>query len=143
MSNITVITLNQFGKRARGCCVHVFLVILKFTPTLIGARMRQHWFGRRDVTTLLSKIVGNRGIYLRIRRNWLWVLVDEVEESSQWCCFRCCLCDVTVMTCYFSEISSGLSNVNCLQVEDIVLSKIFITKGSVPKIIVWLILIFI
>ena len=27
MSNITVITLNKFGKRARGCCVHVFLVI--------------------------------------------------------------------------------------------------------------------
>ena len=26
MSNITVITLNKFGKRARGCCVHVFLV---------------------------------------------------------------------------------------------------------------------
>ena len=27
MSNITVITLNKFGKRARGCCVYVFLVI--------------------------------------------------------------------------------------------------------------------
>ena len=27
MSNITVITLNKFGKRARGCCIHVFLVI--------------------------------------------------------------------------------------------------------------------
>ena len=26
MSNITVVTLNKFGKRARGCCVHVFLV---------------------------------------------------------------------------------------------------------------------
>ena len=26
MSNITVITLNKFGKRARVCCVHVFLV---------------------------------------------------------------------------------------------------------------------
>ena len=26
MSNITVITLNKYGKRARGCCVHVFLV---------------------------------------------------------------------------------------------------------------------
>ena len=43
---------------------------------------------------------------------------------------------VTVMACYFSEILSGLSNVNSLQVEDIVLSKIFKTKGSVPKIIV-------
>ena len=27
ISNITVITLNKFGKRARGCCVHVFLVL--------------------------------------------------------------------------------------------------------------------
>ena len=27
MSNITVITLNKFGKRARGCCIHAFLVI--------------------------------------------------------------------------------------------------------------------
>ena len=26
MSNITVITLNKYGKPARGCCVHVFLV---------------------------------------------------------------------------------------------------------------------
>ena len=43
----------------------------------------------------------------------------------------------------FSEISSGLSNVNCLQVEDIDLSKIFNTKGSVSKIIFWLVLIFI
>ena len=47
---------------------------------------------------------------------------------------RCYLCVVTVTTCYFSEISSGLSNVNSLQVEDIVLSKIFKTKGSLPKI---------
>ena len=29
MSNITVITLNKYGKRARGCCVHVFLVLKK------------------------------------------------------------------------------------------------------------------
>ena len=28
MSKITVITLNKFGKRARGCCVYVFLVVL-------------------------------------------------------------------------------------------------------------------
>ena len=25
--NITVITVNKFGKRARGCCVYVFLVL--------------------------------------------------------------------------------------------------------------------
>ena len=28
MSNITVITLNKFGKRARGCCVHIFLLYI-------------------------------------------------------------------------------------------------------------------
>ena len=28
MSNIAIITLNKFGKRARGCCVHVFLVYI-------------------------------------------------------------------------------------------------------------------
>ena len=33
MSNTTVIALNKFGKLARGCCVHVFLVV----PIIIGA----------------------------------------------------------------------------------------------------------
>ena len=30
MSNITVITLNVFVKRARGCCVYVFLVSIRY-----------------------------------------------------------------------------------------------------------------
>ena len=30
MSNITVITLNKFGKRARGCCIYVFLVYIHY-----------------------------------------------------------------------------------------------------------------
>ena len=30
VSNITVITLNKFGKWARGCCGHIFLVVLLF-----------------------------------------------------------------------------------------------------------------
>ena len=36
ISNITVITLNKFGKRARGCCVHVFLVISIVVSILQG-----------------------------------------------------------------------------------------------------------
>ena len=32
MSNITVITLNKYGKRARGSCVYVFLVYIHNFP---------------------------------------------------------------------------------------------------------------
>ena len=36
MSNIIVIILNRFGKRVRGCCVHVFLVDIFGSEKLFG-----------------------------------------------------------------------------------------------------------
>ena len=31
---MTNITLNKFGKRARGCCVYVFLVLISVAPQM-------------------------------------------------------------------------------------------------------------
>ena len=36
MSNISVIIPNRFGKRARGCCLHVFLVDIFSSQKLFG-----------------------------------------------------------------------------------------------------------
>ena len=53
------------------------------------------------------RALGNTaGKCLRMRRNWLRVLVVEVVEGSQW------RQNALVFSCYFSQISSGLSNVN-------------------------------
>ena len=39
ISNITAITLTKFGKRARGCCVHVFLDMWYIVVTADGLNL--------------------------------------------------------------------------------------------------------
>ena len=57
-----------------------------------------------------------------MRRNWLWVLVDEVEEGSQW------RQKALVFSCYFSQIFERI--INCQPKAVITWTSSRLSKGS-------------
>ena len=78
MSNITVITLNKFGKRARGCCVHVFLVTYTMITSQTGQTHTDRWifmvrlrlFLCGKVTIMKSYAFCQRKSLTRLKKLW-------------------------------------------------------------------------
>ena len=56
MSNITVITLNKFGKRTRGFRVHVFLVYTYVRYTVLFAPACKVWVLGKRFTKAITKV---------------------------------------------------------------------------------------